>query len=181
MRFETEASSHCERIGGNQDEKCFGSVNCAKYSILGRKRPRIEFMEHETKIPNSKCSYNSGVNCSRSDDRIQVLQQQRNREGEQRIDYLGTENCVPALSELALSEGVSKSFTQDDEAEFWRDLTPILETFLDEDFGGKLWSESKTKQMGDPQVLLQDWKMYVQVILGRIEELLQMPATLSRG
>ncbi|GFY87945.1 hypothetical protein Acr_05g0015840 [Actinidia rufa] len=49
VRFEMEASSHCERIGGNQ--KGFGSVNCAKYSILGRKRPRIEFMEHETKIP----------------------------------------------------------------------------------------------------------------------------------
>ena len=48
-------------------------------------------------------------------------------------------------------------------------------------FEGKLWSESEAKQMGDPQVPLQDWKMYVYVIRGLIEELLQMPAALSRG
>ncbi|PSS34855.1 NAC domain-containing protein [Actinidia chinensis var. chinensis] len=44
VRFNTEASSRCQRIGGNQDGEGFGSVNCAENSILSRKRPRIEFM-----------------------------------------------------------------------------------------------------------------------------------------
>ncbi|XP_057493868.1 NAC domain-containing protein 83-like [Actinidia eriantha] len=56
------------------------------------------------------------------------------RGGDQRIARLGTENCVP--------EGVSTRFTQDDEAEFWRDFAPILKSFSDEGFGGRLWTES---------------------------------------
>ncbi|GFY89639.1 hypothetical protein Acr_06g0015790 [Actinidia rufa] len=56
------------------------------------------------------------------------------RGGDQRMARLGTENCVP--------EGVSTRFTQDDEAEFWRDFAPILKSFSDEGFGGRLWTES---------------------------------------
>ena len=78
------------------------------------------------------------------------------KEGDQRMDRLGTKNYVPTLY-----EGVSKSFTQDDDAEFWRDLSPIIKKFLDEGFGGRLWTESEAKQMGDPQNFLQDWEMFV--------------------
>ena len=69
------------------------------------------------------------------------------------MDLLGAENCVPAVWR------VSKSFTQDDEADFFRVLSPILENFSDEGFEGRLWTKSESEQMGDPQDPLQDWEI----------------------
>ncbi|XP_057471984.1 NAC domain-containing protein JA2-like [Actinidia eriantha] len=98
-----------ELIGGNQDGEGFGSVSCAENSILGRKRPRIEYMP----------------NLSVADAPIESIAQDqtteyRYKEGDQCMDRLGAENRA------TLSEGISKSFTQDDDAEIFGGLSPIL-------------------------------------------------------
>ncbi|PSS11988.1 NAC domain-containing protein [Actinidia chinensis var. chinensis] len=153
-RFDTEASSRCQRIGGNQDGEGFSSFNCAENPILGRKRPRIEFMM-DYELPNLSVADAAIMVESIVQDPTTDSKEPR-IDGDQHTDLLGTKNCVPALS-----EGVSKSFMQDDEAKFLRGLSPILEKFWDEDFEGMLWTESEAEQMGDPQDPLQDLEMHV--------------------
>ncbi|GFZ11521.1 hypothetical protein Acr_22g0009190 [Actinidia rufa] len=142
VRFDTEASSCCQRIGGNQDGEGFGSMNCAENAILGRKRSRIEFMM-DYDLPNLSAADAAVMLESIAQDQTTEYRFFNRKEpridGDQLMDLLlGAENCVPALS-----EGVSKSFTQDDEAEFFRGLSPIFEKFSDESFGGRLWMESE--------------------------------------
>ncbi|GFZ11522.1 hypothetical protein Acr_22g0009200 [Actinidia rufa] len=136
--FDMEAHSRCQGIGGNQDGEGVSSMSCAENSILGRKRPRIEFMM-DYELPN----------LSVADAAIMV--ESIDKERDHCMDRLGAENCVSALS-----EGISKSFTQDDDAEFLRGLSPIFKKFSDEGFGGRLWTESEAEQMGDPQESLRD-------------------------
>ncbi|GFZ11425.1 hypothetical protein Acr_22g0008230 [Actinidia rufa] len=49
--FDMEAHSRCQGIGGNQDGEGVSSMSCAENSILGRKRPRIEYMM-DYELPN---------------------------------------------------------------------------------------------------------------------------------
>ncbi|PSR97993.1 NAC domain-containing protein [Actinidia chinensis var. chinensis] len=133
-----EAHSRCQRIGGNQDGEGVSSMSCAENSILGRKRPRIEYMM-DYELPN----------LSVADATIMV--ESTDKERDHCMDRLGAENCVSALS-----EGISKSFMQDDDAEFLRGLSPIFKKFSDEGFGARLWTESEAEQMGDPQEALRD-------------------------
>ncbi|XP_057472255.1 NAC domain-containing protein 83-like [Actinidia eriantha] len=135
----------------NQDGESFGSVSCAENSILGSKRPRIEYMiDHE--LPN--------LSVADAPIMVESIAQEEPRidkEGDQHMDRLGAENCVPALS-----EGISKSFTQDDDAEVFRGLSPILDISSDEGFGGRLWTESETEKMGDISQSLQiNWEMFL--------------------
>ncbi|GFS31035.1 hypothetical protein Acr_00g0015270 [Actinidia rufa] len=98
---------------------------------------------------HSRCQRIGGNQDGEADAAIMV--ESIDKERDQRMDQLGAENCIPALS-----EGISKCFTQDDDAEFFRGLSPIFEKFSDEGFGGMLWTKSEAEQMGDPQESLQD-------------------------
>ncbi|PSR97891.1 NAC domain-containing protein [Actinidia chinensis var. chinensis] len=138
-----------EAIGGNQDGEAFGSVSCAENPIIGRKRLRPNLSVADVAMPN--------LSVADAPIMVESIAQEEPRidkEGDQRMDRLGAENCVPALS-----EGISKSFTQDDYAEIFGGLCPIIEKFSDEDFGGRLWTESEAEQMGDISQFLQDFEI----------------------
>ncbi|GFZ11244.1 hypothetical protein Acr_22g0006420 [Actinidia rufa] len=111
-------SNGWQRIGGNQDGEGFGSMNCAENAILGRKRSRIEFMM-DYDLPNLSAADAAVMLESIAHDQTTEYRFFNRKEpridGDQLMDLLlGAENCVPSLS-----EGVSKGFTQDDEAEYF--------------------------------------------------------------
>ncbi|GFZ11484.1 hypothetical protein Acr_22g0008820 [Actinidia rufa] len=120
-RIDKEGDQRMDRLGfgteeviGGKDGEVFGSVSCAENPIIGRKRPRPNLSVADAAMPN--LSVGDAADAPIMVESFAQEEPRIDKEGDQRMDRLGAENCVPALS-----EGISKSFTQDDYAEIFGD------------------------------------------------------------